>query len=203
MKSEELYNEKYGDIPIELDKRLEYLYNSCKYPTKVKQEVAERIKQIESIKWGEYKYVMYILPKATPRPRTTSKGKFFYVKGAADNKKYFQKRILKEDWDIITTPTIFNCRCYFPTPSNLSRVDKILAELKYISDISMPDFDNLAKTYTDMIKGMLMYDDRLIIDGRVEKYYSIKPRVEVNIRYMKSFDCGYNMKKIVKAINRA
>ena len=85
-------------------------------------------------------------------------------------------------------------------PSNLPKVDKLLGELGYIQNISMPDFDNLAKTYTDMIKGLLMYDDRLIIDGRVRKYYSLKPRVEVNIKYMKSFDCNYNLKKITKAL---
>ena len=200
MKSEELYKEKYGDIPIELPSRLDLIYDSCKYPDKVKKEVLNRIEEIKSIEWGEYNYVMYVLPKATPRPRTTSKGSFFYVKGAADNKKYFQKRILKEEWNIITTPTVFDCKCYFPMPSNLPKVDKLLGELGYIQNISMPDFDNLAKTYTDMIKGLLMYDDRLIIDGRVRKYYSLKPRVEVNIKYMKSFDCNYNMKKITKAL---
>ena len=200
MKSEKIYNEKYGDIPISFTKRLELLYSRSKNPDRLRAEVEKRIRDIESIEWGIYTYTMYVLPKATPRPRTTSKGNFFYVKGAADNKKYFNKHIMKSDWDIITTPTIFDCKCYFPTPTNLSQVDKILAEMGYIRNISMPDFDNLAKTYTDMLKAILLYYDRLIIGGIVDKYYSIKPRVEVTIQYMKDFDCNYNMKKILKSL---
>lgn len=200
MKSEEIYNEKYGDIPDTYGERIEYLYSKSKNLEKLKKEVENRIKDIQSIEWGEYNYTMHVLPKATPRPRTTSKGNFFYVKGAADNKKYFKKHIMQSDWDIITTPTVFHCTCYFPTPSNLSQADKVLAEMGYINNISMPDFDNLAKTYTDMLKGILLYDDRLVISGAVKKRYSIKPRVEVVISYMKDFDSNYNRKKITKAL---
>ena len=200
MKIEKEYEERFGDIPISPEERMIALYKSCRFPEKIQAQVEKEIERIKSIPWGEYKYTIYLLPKATPRPRTTSKGKFFYVKGAADNKKYFYKKIMKEDWDIITTPTIFDCVSYFPPPSNLSKVNTILAEMGYMWDISMPDFDNLAKTYSDMIKGILLFDDRLIVDGRSVKRYSIKPRIEVSVKYMKDYDTDYNKKKVLKSI---
>lgn len=200
MKIEEDYNALYGDIPTSSEERIKLLYKECKFPKKIKKEVQRRIHDIEKIGWEDVTYTMYILPKATPRPRSTSKRKFFYVKGAADNKKYFKKRIMQEDWDIIMTPCFFTCKSYFPIPKNMSKVDKILAEMGYVNDVSMPDFDNLAKTYSDMIKGILLFDDRLIIKGGSEKYYSTKPRVEVSISYMKEFDSEYNRKKIERCV---
>lgn len=200
MKIEEDYNALYGDIPTSSEERIKLLYKECKFPKKIKKEVQRRIRDIEKIGWEDVTYTMYILPKATPRPRSTSKGNFFYVKGAADNKKYFKKRIMQEDWNIIMTPCFFICKSYFPIPKNMSKVDKILAEMGYVNDLSMPDFDNLAKTYSDMIKGILLFDDRLIIKGVSEKYYSTKPRVEVSISYMKEFDSGYNKRKIERCV---
>lgn len=200
MKIEEDYNALYGNIPTSSEDRIKLLYKECKFPKKIKKEVQRRIHDIEKIGWEDVTYTMYILPKATPRPRSTSKGNFFYVKGAADNKKYFKKRIMQEDWNIIMTPCFFICKSYFPIPKNMSKVDKILAEMGYVNNLSMPDFDNLAKTYSDMIKGILLFDDRLIIKGASEKYYSTKPRVEVSISYMKEFDSEYNRKKIERCV---
>ena len=58
--------------------------------------------------------------------------------------------------------------------------------------------DNLIKTYTDMLKGALLYDDSIIYKGVSEKYYSVKPRIEITIQYMTDFDSDFNKKKILK-----
>ena len=78
----------------------------------------------------------------------------------------------------------------------MSKVDTVLAELGLIRPITKPDWDNLAKTYCDMIQGLLIKDDRLIVDGSLQKYYSIKPRVEVRLSYMESYDSNFTRKKI-------
>jgi hypothetical protein len=31
-----------------------------------------------------------------------------------------------------------------------------------------------------------------------EKYYSVKPRIEISLKYMETHDCNYNKKKIMK-----
>ena len=84
----------------------------------------------------------------------------------------------------------------------MNSVNKILAELGFIRPISKPDWDNLAKAYCDMIQGYLLEDDALIIEGISKKYYSIKPRVEITIEWMESFDCKYNEDKIINKIHK-
>ena len=53
-----------------------------------------------------------------------------------------------------------------------------------------------------MITGSLIYDDSLIIEGTSKKFYSIKPRIEITIRYMEEFDSLFNQKKIESKINK-
>lgn len=198
MTREEEYNMKYGNIPEDEIERYKYLMSTIKNKERVQKELQEKLNIIENIKWKEYNYTIYLVPKPTPRPRYTSKGHFMYVKGASDNKKYFRKMLVNTEWSIITTPAIFYCKCYFPIPSSMSNSDKLLAEKGYIHHISTPDFDNLVKTYTDMLKDMILFDDRLIYKGICEKAYSIKPRIEVSIRFMEEHDSDYNRKKIMK-----
>ena len=103
---------------------------------------------------------------------------------------------------MIITPMYFEVNAYLPTPASMKIEDKILAELGYIRPISKPDFDNLAKTYSDMLTGVLIYDDALIIEGTSKKFYSLKPRIEVKIKYMKDFDSLFNWKKIDSKLNK-
>ena len=136
-----------------------------------------------------------MLPKASPRPRYSSKGHMFYVKGASDNKKIFQEAMKDSDFPIINTPMKFCCTSYLPIPNTMKKHEKILAEMGLIRPISKPDFDNLAKTYSDMIQGIVMTDDALIVEGISRKYYSCKPRIEIIIEYMDEIDSDYNKKK--------
>ena len=79
----------------------------------------------------------------------------------------------------------------------MNNLEKVLAELGFIYPLR-PDFDNLIKTYTDMLKGTLLWDDSIIFEGTSKKYYSVKPRIEIRIEYMEDFDSDFNKKKIVK-----
>ena len=101
---------------------------------------------------------------------------------------------------MITTPCKFTCRSYLPIPKSMSAIEKILAEMGLIRPITKPDWDNIGKTYSDMIQGMLLLDDSLIIEGVSKKYYSTKPRVEIYIEYMEKYDCLYNERKIRKKV---
>ena len=47
-----------------------------------------------------------------------------------------------------------------------------------------------------MLQGLILYDDSLIVEGVSKKYYSMKPRIEITISYMKEHDSGYNRKKM-------
>lgn len=192
------YDEKYGLVPTNKEERLKFLMSQAKNAEKTFAPVDGEIKRIQGIKWKTVKYVIYLIPKASPRPRRSLNG-HFYVNGAADNKRFF-KNFYKETLNIpiIDTPCKFYCDSYLPIPSDMSLVNQVLAELGLIRPVKKPDFDNLAKTYSDMTQGVLLFDDALIIEGISRKWYSCKPRIEITFKYMEDFDSDYNKKKILK-----
>ena len=193
------YEEKYGSIPNDRDERLQFIMSKAKDQDRTFSSVPKEIERIRKIKWKTIKYVIYLIPKASPRPRKSMNG-HFYVNGAADNKRFF-KNFYKETLNIpiIDTPCKFYCDCYLPTPNDMSLVNQVLAELGLIRPLKKPDFDNLAKTYSDMTQGILLFDDALIIEGISRKWYSCKPRIEITFKYMEEYDCDYNKKRILKA----
>ena len=196
------YDEKYGLVPTDKEERLKFLMSQAKNAEKTFAPVDGEIKRIQGIKWKTVKYVIYLIPKASPRPRRSLNG-HFYVNGAADNKRFF-KNFYKETLNIpiIDTPCKFYCDSYLPIPCDMSLVNQVLAELGLIRPVKKPDFDNLAKTYSDMTQGVLLFDDALIIEGISRKWYSCKPRIEITFKYMDDFDSDYNKKKILKTSRR-
>lgn len=202
LKIEKDYLEEYGDIPTDTIGRLNYLISNFKTLRPFKGKIISRLKECLNREWEEIEYTLYLVPKATPRPRASFSSRVFYVKGASDHKKLF-KRIIKDiDYKMIFTPCEFYCTTYHPIPKTMNAVEQVLAELGYIRPTSKPDFDNLAKTYSDMIQGILLDDDAYIIKGVSEKYYSVKPRIEIKLRYMKEFDSVYNKKKIERKVDK-
>jgi len=195
-KFEKEYIEKYGDISSDQEERVSLLKQSLR-PYQLQEYMAKKL-LIENIEWSSQSFTIYLLPKGTPRPRS---GKFgFYVKGAKDNKEYFERYLseLGDELPLIKTPSIFTCKSFLPTPSSMNKVEKLLAEEGFIRPTSKPDWDNLAKTYCDMIQGYTVYDDSLIIKGVSEKYYSLKPRIELTLSWMNDYDSVFNKRKIDK-----
>ena len=188
------YKKEYGNIPVESTRLLSYLMSTMDI-SKIKKNILLEANRIANIHWSTFHFTIFMLPKASPRPRYSSKGHMFYVKGASDNKKIFQEAMKDSDFPIINTPMKFCCTSYLPIPNTMKKHEKILAEMGLIRPISKPDFDNLAKTYSDMIQGIVMTDDALIVEGISRKYYSCKPRIEIIIEYMDEIDSDYNKKK--------
>lgn len=201
-KIESEYKEIYGDIPRKETERLAYLLQNINLSNKSRSILMESIHDALNKKWEKIDFVIYLLPKATPRPRHNITRNIFYVSGAKDNKDIFMKYMEKLDVDMITTPCKFTCKSYFPIPNTMNAVEKILAEMGLVRPISKPDWDNVGKTYSDMIQDSLIFDDYLIIEGTSKKYYSIKPRIEISIEYMTDYDCAFNEKKIRKKVER-
>ena len=193
------YEEKYGSIPNDRDERLQFIMSKAKDQDRTFSSVPKEIERIRKIKWKTIKYVIYLIPKASPRPRKSMNG-HFYVNGAADNKRFF-KNFYKETLDtpIIDTPCKFYCDSYLPIPNDMSLVNQFFLLFGLIRPLKKPDFDNLAKTYSDMTQGILLFDDALIIEGISRKWYSCKPRIEITFKYMEEYDSEYNRKRIFKA----
>ena len=196
----EKYLNKYSDFSNEQSERLIFLFKKFKMKIKDIDLLKKHIRLINNIEYKKISFIFYMLPEATPRPRSSMNGKIFYVKNAKDNSEMFKNFIETcDEIDFkITTPCKFNCTTYFPIPSSMNKFEAIMAELGLIPKIGKPDFDNLGKTYSDMIQEHLLIDDSLIFDGRIIKKYSLKPRIEITIEYMEEYDCNYNEKKIKK-----
>ena len=44
-----------------------------------------------------------------------------------------------------------------------------------------PDYDNLAKACADSLTGIAIRDDKFIVSAKIEKWYSNRPRVEMEV----------------------
>ena len=196
LKEEKEYLEEFGDVPKDSIGRLDYILKDAKL-SRCKTTVYDEIKRINSIKWNKVSYTIYLLPKATPRPRL-GKGGVFYDKGSKNNKKIMERYIKEQDINLITTSVKFNCTTYYPIPKSMNIIEKILSELGFIRPLSKPDWDNVAKAYCDMIIGYLIYDDSQIIEGTSSKFYSSKPRIEIELEYMEDYDSVFNRRKFEK-----
>lgn len=200
-KDEKLYKEKYGDIPKDYVSRINLLLSQVK-TRKHKELIIPYIQRALNIQYKHIGFTIYLEPKSTPRPRSNSRSNIFYVKGAAINKKRFNKFLDSIEYERITTGTKFNVDAYLPCPSSMNKVERILAEMGLIRPLTTPDFDNIVKTYSDMIQNKLLLDDSLIFDGHIKKYLSIKPRIEINIEYAEGFDSEYNEKLIIRRLEK-
>ena len=190
----EEYDRLYAHLP-NTDKELED-YIREKY--RVNQDKVDKMKDdIIGLEWKQIHLILPIIPKPTPRPRYTSKG-HVYVKGAAEHKQFFQA--ILDEHDIIFTTTKIDIDVYLPIPtSSMNSSEILLAQQGFIRPIGGGDWDNIAKTYCDMMQGVLISNDNIIIEGSLRKWYSIKPKVKISLMYQENFDSKYNERKVTSS----
>ena len=193
-KLEKEYNKKYGYIPDTHEGRIEFLKNLYRLRDNA---IEEEKKRIANIPWKSLQIILDLDPKPTPRPRYSIKIHGFYVKGAAENKKYFES--IMHQYEVACTRTEFIVEVYQPTPNAMKPFEKLLAEEGFVRPETDKDWDNFGKAYSDMIQGILLTNDCTITMGRVDKFYSIKPRVVIIINYMVDFDCDYNKTHLIRS----
>ena len=90
LKIEREYDDEYGEIPEDYMERMDYLLKNIKSLKRQKERLVDVIHHLTNIRWKKQKFIIYLVPKGTPRPRSGRSG-VFYVKGAKDNKKFFEK----------------------------------------------------------------------------------------------------------------
>jgi len=184
------YEIKYGHIPDNQEDQLAYIRDHYNINM---DKVDNEILKIQALQWKELSFTLSILPNPAPRPRTG--GGHFYVKGAKDHKNYME--YIVDEKMIICTRTNLSVTTYHPIPvSSMTATEIYLAQLGHLDPISNPDWDNLGKTYSDMIQGILLMNDNIVNPGSVRKKYSIKPRIEINIQYQDGFDSKFNERRV-------
>ena len=193
---EEQYNLIFGGIPSDPESLERYVLEQ--YP--FQQKLLDRaMTYVDSVEWREITYELMLLPTTTPRPRVQMVGNFphFYVAGAAATKKYMAKYIAEH---IIYTRTHVFIDAYIPPPvTQMNNAEIYLAEKKLIVPLAGGDVDNFMKTYFDAITGLLLINDNIVTTGRLSKWYSVKPRIEIRIQYQAGFDSRFNERRMFRS----
>ena len=72
---------------------------------------------------------------------------------------------------------------FYPIPKRKPRWWRDQAAQGKIPATAIPDWDNVGKVISDALNGIAWKDDRQVVSGHVDKWYSDEPCVEVTIRF--------------------
>lgn len=196
-KLQEDYDRNYGHLPDSQEDLLQYIRDNWKISEK---NIERGLNYYDSINWNSCSYSLPLVPKPSPRPRSSADGSHFYVKGAALHRRFINSIIHTEN--IIYTVCEVDIKIYQPTPvSSMTNTEIYLAQLGLIRPTSGGDWDNFAKTYCDAVQNTLIINDNIIYKGTCERFYSIKPKVDLTFTYQDRFDSKFNERKIKSSIS--
>lgn len=201
------YFEKYGQIPIDYTERLSWLYDKLNMNEKKEQQFLELRRQLYNyLYYRVYKVVLFEEPEGSPRPRfrlinrenlineafTNSSFVHVYSVNAKEDNMYMSRLVEQELYElqsIIYTPCDVEYNTFFKTPSYLNNEFTLAAEIGLQRPMEKPDWDNIGKKYSDMYNGNVWVDDKCVVSGTVNRFYSVLPRIEINLKYL---NCVYN-----------
>lgn len=210
------YQEKYSEIPKDYKERLLYLYNKLDLDdNKSDQILKARELYINSTYYKTIRIVLYEIPEYTPRPRariinkngiinaSTGNNSFIQIYSITgrQNKEYmkmYTQQNINELEQLLCTPCDIEYNVYFPTPKYYNKIQIFMAEIGLDRPISKPDFDNIEKSYADSFTGNIWIDDIVVVDASFHKYYSILPRVEINLLYSNQLYNKYQYNAMLK-----
>lgn len=209
------YNEKYNNIPKNFKERLLYMCDKYNITEKKAEEIINsRNKKLNSLIFKEIKLVLYQLPEGAKRPRgrvcRTNYVKMaekhpnlvhVYSPGAKEDNLEMRRIVGSELHDLsklICTPIILTYNSYIQTPKSWNVNCKFTSEIGLDRPIFKPDWDNIGKKYSDMSNLTIWLDDALVISGKVNKYYSELPKIEIDIKYLNMVYNKYQYNSLIK-----
>lgn len=192
------YNKKYAKrIQDPTDAVIQYFKDRKWNLEKATKKAAKKLDTILSKREYENIHItLYEYPMKTDRPRSFRD--HIYSPNAAANHSYFEKAVRKviKSIKLINTPAEITIEAYLEMPKKVPPDEVILFEAKVLDVLDYPDYDNIGKCYTDMLKDIFVIDDDIFYRGTVVKYYSVIPRIEITIRYLTKHESDYIWKKI-------
>lgn len=210
------YMNSFGDIPINYNDRLLWMVDKYKINKETaNQIIAQRDDMLKTLSYNFYKVVLYERPEGAKRPRfrfckaNVAKGAangfiHVYSPDAAAGFKQMRQLVTSNEIyyidQLIHTPCIVTFNAYFKTPSYFNKKEVFLAEIGIENPWTKPDFDNIAKKYSDMYNSNVWIDDALTISGTVNKFYSILPRVEIDLRFLNMLQNKHQYDSIVNRV---
>lgn len=127
-------------------------------------------------------------PCAQGRPHFSTQDGYFRAIDPEKSRNYkaFVKYIAAKEaddqgWLYTELPIKVNIKAYLPIPSSKSKKFKADAIAGIERPTKKPDVDNLFKSITDAMSGILYKDDKQIVSATIGKWYAEEPRAEVHI----------------------
>lgn len=195
---EKEYKKIYGNISTDIYDRLVNELGED-FNEDLLQSALKRISESrETLEYHMIRFTFYEEPIQTHRPRVNYYTRNMHVPNAKENHDAIGKFIkkLKKDIQVISTPMKVCLTAYCPMPTTLKPIEILLYETEHDYAIGKPDFDNVLKAYCDMIQQHIILDDDIISSASFNKYYSLKPRVELSIIYTNGYVSEYTYNKI-------
>ncbi|PGY99991.1 RusA family crossover junction endodeoxyribonuclease [Bacillus thuringiensis] len=128
-------------------------------------------------------------PVAQGRPRASTvhgKVRMYDPKKSRDFKRYVSAIAAKfAPASLLEGPLQLEVKVYKPSLKSFSKKKALAAEEGLLRPTTKPDVDNYVKGVKDALNKVIWHDDSQVVDLKVSKWYSEKPRVEVFIKEIK------------------
>jgi len=122
-------------------------------------------------------------PVAKGRPRMTRQGRTYTPQKTVNYETLIQEcfAIAYPDHQPITGPLGLKIDAHFTIPASWSQKKQMAAQNYQIMPTKRPDVDNVIKCVADGLNGIAWRDDSQIVSVLANKFYSTRPRVEIEI----------------------
>ena len=125
-------------------------------------------------------------PVAQGRPRASTvhgKVRMYDPKKSRDFKRYVSAIAAKlAPASLLEGPLQLEVKVYKPSLKSFSKKKALAAEEGLLRPTTKPDVDNYVKGVKDALNKVIWHDDSQVVDLKVSKWYSEKPRVEVTVK---------------------
>ncbi|MFU0784281.1 RusA family crossover junction endodeoxyribonuclease [Clostridium sp.] len=121
-------------------------------------------------------------PVAKARPRVTKRGFTYTPKKTVNYENWVKECYYTQNKDKRLNGQIrAKIRAYFSIPKSTSKKKRNEIIAGDIRPTKKPDTDNIAKIILDSLNTIAYDDDKQVIFLQIEKFYSVIPRVEIEL----------------------
>ena len=126
-------------------------------------------------------------PVGKQRARYVKRGNFVQTYTPEKTKTYedeirMMARAAMGSSEPLDTPVTVAIYIRVGIPASYSKQKRKDALLGIIKPTKKPDLDNVAKCHLDAIQGIIIFDDKLVVNLHVTKVYAETPAVEVMVK---------------------
>ena len=119
-------------------------------------------------------------PKGKQRARFGN-GHTYTPKQTVDYESLVRTIFLQSKHELLEGNVKVNIIAYYKIAKSTSKKQKALMLDHSVRPTKKPDLDNIAKIILDSLNKIAYNDDKQVVELNVQKYYSLAPRVEVEM----------------------